>query len=175
MTGESKSRDGETPGPNGNADDESSVDEQFRALLEGLRTSLPGVQVLFAFLLTVPLQGTFESLTTVDKTAFSIAFYSAGLSSVLLIAPSVHQRVRAPASGLRRKSKRHLIWTTWVTIIGSLTMGIAMLATTYLVSNLLYATTPAVVATALVAAALSWAWFYLPLITFQKLGDRNHM
>ena len=34
----------------------TDVDDQFRAILEGLRTTLPGVQVLFAFLLTLPLQ-----------------------------------------------------------------------------------------------------------------------
>lgn len=150
---------------------DGSVDEEFRALLEGLRTSLPGVQVLFAFLLTAPLQGGFADLTAHERTAFSIAFYAAGISSVLLIAPSVHQRIRAPLTGLQRRSKVHLIWTTWVTIAGSVTMGVAMLATTYLVSHFLYKSTPAFIATGLVATTLVWAWFYLPLVTFNRLGN----
>lgn len=151
-------------------DSDPSVDEQFRALLEGLRTSLPGVQVLFAFLLTTPFQSRFADLSGNERAAFAVAFYSAGLSSVLLIAPSVHQRVRAPMTGLQRRSKRHLIWTTWVTIIGSVTMGVAMLATTYLVSHLVYSGNEALIATALIAAALVWAWFYLPLITFRRIS-----
>ncbi len=38
---------------------ETPVDDRFRALLEGLRTTIPGVMVLFAFLLTVPLATSF--------------------------------------------------------------------------------------------------------------------
>lgn len=154
-------------------DHDGTVDEQFRALLEGLRTSLPGVQVLFAFLLTTPFQSGFHDLSTTERAAFSIAFYAAGLSSILLIAPSVHQRVRAPLSGLPRNSKRHLIVTTWVTIFGSVTMGVAMLATTFLVSHVVYSSDEAVVATALIAAALAWAWFYLPLVTFRHMDRRE--
>ena len=145
-----------------------TVDEQFRSLLEGLRTSIPGVQVLFAFLLTAPLQNKFADLSRHDANAFSVAFYAAAISSVLLIAPSVHQRVRAPSTGIRRHSKRHLRWTTWVVIIGSITMGIAMVATTYLVSRLTFGATPATIATSLVAAVMLWAWFYLPLVTFNR-------
>ncbi len=147
---------------------DNSVDDQFRSLLEGLRTSLPGVQVLFAFLLTAPLQSKFGDLSGRDKTAFSIAFYAAGISSVLLIAPSVHQRIRAPISGIERQSKRHLVLTTWVAILGSVSMGIAMIATTYLVSRLTLDSTPAVLATSVLAATMIWAWFFLPLVTFNR-------
>lgn len=155
----------------GRASNESpadTVDDQFRSLLEGLRTSLPGVQVLFAFLLTAPLQAAFDDLSPHDKIAFSIAFYSAGLSSVLLIAPSVHQRMRAPITGIQRQSKRHLILTTWVAIIGSVAMGIAVIATTYLVSRLTLEATAAVVATVVMAVPMMWSWFYLPLVTFNR-------
>lgn len=153
------------------ADDDHRVDEEFRSLLEGLRTSLPGVQVLFAFLLTAPLSGRFDELDQHDKVAFSVAFYSAGIASVLLIAPSVHQRVRAPFTGLRRRSKSHLIWTTWVAIIGSVVMGVAVAATVYLVSRLVHSGSPAIAATAAIVAIMIWAWFYLPLITFQRVTD----
>ncbi len=154
--------------------DDDTVDEQFRALLEGLRTSLPGVQVLFAFLLTAPLQAGFAEFTRQEKTAFSIAFYAAGLSSVLLIAPSVHQRIRAPLTGLQRQSKSHLVFTTWVTIVGSITMGVAMLATTYMVSHVVYESARAVIATSLISTALIWSWFYLPLVTFNRLSNRDN-
>lgn len=146
----------------------SSVDDQFLALLEGLRTSIPGVQVLFAFLLTAPLQTQFGDLSQHDKAAFSIAFYAAGIASVLLIAPSVHQRVRAPSTGIRRRSKQHLVWTTWIAIVGSIFMGIAMIATTYLVSRLTFDATPAAIATGVTAATMLWAWFYLPIVTFGR-------
>lgn len=147
---------------------EGDVDDQFRALLEGLRTSLPGVQVLFGFLLIAPFQGEFTTLTTVERAAFLIAFYSSAVASVLLIAPSVHQRLRAPSSGLRRSSKGHLIVATWVTILGTIAMGVAWTATVYLVSSIVHEGSVGFVVPAFFVAMLSWAWFYLPLIAFQR-------
>jgi hypothetical protein len=153
------------------AEGANTVDDQFARLLEGLRTSLPAVQVLFAFLLTAPLQRGFDDIDGVQRSAFATAFYASGLASVLLIAPSVHQRIRAPSSGLIRRSKRHLIWATWVAIVGSVVMAVAVLATVFLVSSLVFSTLAAAIASTLVAAVLSWAWFYLPLVTFHRLTD----
>lgn len=157
----------------GTDDGRESVDDQFRSLLEGLRTSLPGVQVLFAFLLITPLQRGFDDLSLVERVAYGVAFYASAVASVLLIAPSVHQRVRAPVSGLRRHSKRHLIVTTWVTIVGTIAMGVAIIATVLLVSSLAFAGATFQIATALVAALTVWAWFALPLITFRHDGDER--
>lgn len=146
----------------------NEVDEQFRSLMEGLRTSIPGVQVLFAFLLIAPLQSEFAAFDRTERVAFSVAFYAAGVASVLLIAPSVHQRVRAPSTGLTRHSKRHLIWATWVALAGSMAMGVAMLATVFLVSHLVFSGSEAAVATASIAALVAWSWLYLPLVTFRR-------
>ncbi|MBK9559797.1 MAG: hypothetical protein IPO44_09645 [Candidatus Microthrix sp.] len=93
------------------------------------RTSLPAVQVLFAFLLIAPFQQRFNRLDALERNTFSVAFLSAGLSSVLLIAPSIHQRVRAPMTGLRRHSDHHLRVTIRVALAGSAFMAIAILAT----------------------------------------------
>lgn len=154
--------------PDASTDADDDVDRQFRSLLEGLRTSLPGVQVLFAFLLTAPLQGRFDDLVRTERWAFAVAFYASGIASVLLIAPSVHQRMRAPASGLQRQSMRHLVIATWVTIVGTVFMGIAIAATTYLVSAIVFQTTTAAVAAGVLAGVLVWSWFFLPLVTFQR-------
>jgi hypothetical protein len=153
--------------------DGGRVDRQFRSLLEGLRTSLPGVQVLFAFLLTAPLQPVFSDLSSVERATFTTAFYASGAASVLLIAPSVHQRLRAPYTGLERRSKRHLIVATWVTIVGTVAMGIAIVATTYLVSSIVFGGSPAAIATAVFAGGLGWTWFYLPLVSFDDEGGRD--
>lgn len=136
--------------------------------MEGLRTSLPGVQVLFAFLLTAPLQSGFERLDAVERRAFLIAFFAAAIASILLIAPSVHQRVRAPISGLPRRTMGHLHWATWLALAGSVVMAVALGAAVYLVSRLVAGDDPAVALTAIGAALLIWAWFYLPLVTFRN-------
>ena len=151
--------------------DEASVDEQFRALLEGLRTSIPAVQVLFAFLLTAPLQGKFEALTDAERIAFAVAFYASGTASVLLVAPSVHQRMRAPTTGMQRHSKRHLNWATWLGIIGSLAALIAISATVYLVSNIVFDAAVAITAATLITTLSCWSWLYLPIVTFRSGRD----
>jgi hypothetical protein len=150
------------------ADDVDDVDEQFRALLEGLRTSLPGVQVLFAFLLTAPLQGRFEEFDVLERAAFGVAFYASGLASILLIAPSVHQRVRAPASGIQRHSRRHLIIATWITIVGTVVMGVAIVATTFVVSSFVFGHGVAYTTGAIIAGVATWAWCFVPLVTFRR-------
>jgi hypothetical protein len=149
-------------------DEIGDVDERFRALLEGLRTSLPGVQVLFGFLLVAPFQREFSEYDSATIISFTVAFLSAGLASVLLIAPSVHQRVRAPMSGLPRRSERHLTIAIWLTIAGTVVMGVAIVATVLLVSTFVFADVWAVLAAAVLAGGMLWAWFYLPLIAFRR-------
>lgn len=163
----------DAPTRTGSDDDVSlDVDDSFRALLEGLRTTLPGVQVLFAFLLTAPLQAGFDGIDDRQRLAFLVAFYASGLASVLLIAPSVHQRMRAPATGVPRRSVRHLRVAIWVAIVGTISMGIAIAATVYLVSDLVVDTEAAVAAMAALLAVLGWAWFVLPLVHFPRMDGR---
>lgn len=148
--------------------DDRPVDDAFRAVLEGLRTTLPGVQVLFAFLLTLPLQSSFQSLSPSERTAFSVAFFGSAVASILLIAPSAHQRLRAPLSGVRRKSRAHLVFTVRMTIAGTIVFALALAAAVYLVSSLVFASTVAALAAASVALLVAWAWFAVPLVRFER-------
>src|SRR5580765_4282883 len=63
------------------ADDASEPDaeQQFSALLEGLRATLPGVEVLFAFLLVLPFQNRFEQLGPFEERLYAVAFGAAGV------------------------------------------------------------------------------------------------
>jgi hypothetical protein len=71
--------------------DEDKEDRHNRELIEllnELRVALPGVQVLFAFLLAVPFANGFPKLGKLDRDIFFVAFIATALSTVLLIAPS---------------------------------------------------------------------------------------
>ena len=70
------------------------VDRELIELLNELRVALPGVQVLFAFLLTVPFSNGFQRLTGIQRNAYFVAFVLAALSAALLIAPSSYHRLR---------------------------------------------------------------------------------
>lgn len=146
------------------ADEE--VDEGFTRLLDGLRTTLPGAQVLLGFLLVLPFQAEFASLTTVERGLYDVAFFSSALASVLLIAPSVQQRIRAPISGIKRSSKRHVDVAVRVSLVGTVLLGVALTASTALIGSVVAERWTAILGAAVVGLAVAWTWAYQPLVQF---------
>jgi hypothetical protein len=146
----------------------TDVDDQFRSLMEGLRTTLPGVQVLFAFLLVLPLQAEFTGISDIERVAYYISFFGSAMASVLLIAPSAHQRLRAPVTGVERRSEHHLDVAVNLTIAGTIIFSIALAAAVFLISSLTLTDSLAISATIAVAAITAWSWFYLPLVAFRR-------
>lgn len=140
-------------------DEPSRLDRELDELLSELRVALPGVQVLFAFLLTVPFATGFAKITDLQKTMFFVTFVAAALSFVLLLAPTAHHRLE-----WRRFDKERLLRTaTQLTVAGLALMGIAMAAAAFVVTDVLFSTVSAVGVTIAFAAVLSAAWFVLPL------------
>lgn len=169
MDGADQSDDDATaPGPTRDREKGDRVDDEFRTLLEGLRTTLPGAETLVGFLLIVPLQGAFRDFDTLERGIYYTAFFAAALAVVLLIAPAAHQRIRAPISGVSRRNAHHLRVTVWVTIAGTLSMATALTAAVFLVSRIVFSSTVAGFASATVVAITAWAWFYVPLVTFDE-------
>ncbi len=142
------------------------VDDRFRSLLEGLRTTIPGVMVLFAFLLTVPLATSFADIGTDGRISFYVAFASAAAATILLVAPSVHQRVRAPISGIPRQDPAHVRVSVRLAITGTISAAVAISAVAYFVTTLVFDTTVASIVAAAATALTAWTWFWLPLLTF---------
>ena len=68
-------------------------DRELDEILGELRVVLPGVTVLFAFLLTVPFTGDFLEVDTVDRAAYFLAFISAAVSMVFLVGESAYHRI----------------------------------------------------------------------------------
>lgn len=156
----------EEEGGGGPSPDE--VDDQFRAILEGLRTSIPGVMVLFSFLLILPFQASFAELGPSNKIVYYLSFTSSAISAALLIAPSVHQRVRAPISGIKRRSWGHVMYATKVAIVGTVLFMISIASVVFLVSSLVFSDPLAIAATVIVGAIAAWSWFYVPLVSFSN-------
>lgn len=148
--------------------DVSEVDQQFLALMEGIRTTLPGVQVLFGFLLAIPFQGAFAGLSNLLKQVYYVAFLTAAASSLLLIAPSVHQRVRALRTGVRRQHASHVKVAVRLAVAGSVAFMVSMAAAVFLVTAVISETSLALVVVAVVVVIGAWSWFYLPLVSFES-------
>ena len=64
-------------------DRKERVDRELFELLNELRIVLPGAQVLFAFLLTLPFTFRFEDLTRTCRDAYFAAFLCTAVGTVL--------------------------------------------------------------------------------------------
>jgi len=124
-------------------------------LLQELRVVLPGVQVLFAFLLTVPFAGRFANLDVLQRDVFFATLLCTAAAAALFIAPSAHHRV------LWRQGAREerLELGNVLSILGLLFLVPAMVGVVFVISDLLFGGWPA----AAVAGALAGLWFGVPL------------
>ena len=129
-------------------------------LLNELRVALPGVQVLFAFLLGIPFTQRFVDLDAGDKRIFFLAVLATAAATVCFIAPSAHHRLR-----FRAGVKEHLLATANVlAVIGMALLAFAVTAVTYVVTDVLYpGTLPRTVA-AVLGGAFVLVWFVLPFL-----------
>jgi O-antigen/teichoic acid export membrane protein len=136
------------------------VNRELIELLNELRVALPGVQVLFAFLLTVPFSNGWKRITEFQKDVFVAAVLCTAVSTALLIAPSAHHRLL-----FRAKDKERLLFTAnRLAIVGIGFLALAMSATILLVIDVVYDTAWAAVIAALAAGFFAWLWYGMPLL-----------
>jgi cation transport ATPase len=143
------------------------VDRELEELLQELRVALPGVQILFAFLLAVPFQQGFERVDQLQKVVFFIALMASLAAVGFFILPTAYHRIR-----FRDRDKERIIQTsTRAAIAGIVFLAVGLTASAFFVTDFLFETLLASLFTALVAAGLAWLWFGLPLA--RKLGDQQ--
>jgi Kef-type K+ transport system membrane component KefB len=139
--------------------EEQRHNRELIELLNELRVALPGVQVLFAFLLAVPFANGFPKLGRLDRDIFFVAFISTALSTVALIAPSSYHRLR----WRQRDKERMLVVSNALTIAGLALLAVAITCTVFVITDFLFHRHWAALFTALVAAAFLVLWYGLPL------------
>ena len=143
------------------------LNRELIELLNELRVALPGVQVLFAFLLTVPFTQRFPQITDLQRDTYFVTFLAAALATAFFIAPSAYHRMR-----FRDHDKEQLIQTaTREAIVGTGFLAVSIAGTVFLISDVLFGIGSAAVVAAIVAATLIWLWYGLPLT--RKLRDRR--
>ena len=76
------------------SEEESKRDRQMIELLNELRVALPGVQILFAFLLTVPFTQRFPTLTPFERDIFYLTLLATAFSTACLITDLLFDGVR---------------------------------------------------------------------------------
>jgi hypothetical protein len=136
------------------------LDRELIELLNELRVALPGVQVLFAFLLGVPFTQRFREVSELQKDVYFITFMCAAVATALLIAPSAYHRLE-----WRRGDKEHLlVVSNRLAIAGTAFLALSIAGTVFVVTDLLFEVATAAVLAAATAAFFSWFWYGMPLL-----------
>ena len=150
-------------------DEKERLDRELIELLNELRVALPGVQVLFAFLLTVPFTQRFSRATELQQNVYFVAFLATAVATVLLIAPTAYHRLQ----WRQRDKERMLVTSNRLAIAGMAFLALDMVAVVFLITDVLFGGA-AVAATTVVAAALfGWFWYGLPLVRRITQRDRG--
>ena len=138
---------------------EERVNRELIELLNELRVALPGVQVLFAFLLAVPFTQRFAQTTELQRDAYMVALLSTLAGSVFLIAPSAYHRIR-----FRDRDKEALLQISNIfAIVGMVFLALGMTAVVLLVTDMIFKGIMTTVVTVATAALFATVWFVLPL------------
>jgi hypothetical protein len=147
--------------------EEERLDRNLSELLQELRVALPGVQVLFAFLLTVPFQGNFARITPFQERVYFACLLLTAISAMLLISPTAYHRVT-----FRMQQKKHLLLlANKLAIAGLGCLALAMTGAVMLVTDVLFGSVPTAVVSSLVFCGFLLLWLALPLR--QRLRSRN--
>ena len=146
---------------------EERLNRELIEFLNEIRVALPGVQVLFAFLLIVPFSNGYGDMTDLQKDVYFVTFLCTAAASAFLIAPSAQHRLR----WRQYDKERLLIVANRQAIAGSVLLALAMSGATFLVTDVLFEVTSAAVVTGCVAALFTWLWFGWPL--FREARDRD--
>ena len=135
------------------------LDRELNQLLNELRVAMPGVQVLFAFLLAVPFQQRFADVSSFQRDIYLVTLLSAAVATAFLIAPSAYHRI-----AFQQHEKEHIIrlGTRWF-VCGLIALAVAMSCAVLLVTDVLFQTTTVVIVVASVVALFGWLWFGIGL------------
>jgi hypothetical protein len=135
------------------------VNRELIELLNEVRIALPGVQVLFAFLLILPFPQAFSKTSDVDRTVYTIALLFSAAATALFIAPSAYHRLN-----FRRNIKEEMLFdSNKLVAAGLFCTAIGIAGSVYLVIDIVQGGAAAALAT--VAALLLYGvlWLGLPL------------
>jgi hypothetical protein len=143
--------EGETP--------KERVNRELIELLNEVRVALPGVQVLFAFLLTVPFASGWGKTTELQRNLYVCAVVTAAIAIVFMIAPSSYHRLL-----FRQPHKQHMLFTSnRLLIIGMVFLAISISLCVFMVVDYVISIRWALALTVGVALLIVVLWYVMPL------------
>jgi hypothetical protein len=135
------------------------VDRELIELLNELRVALPGVQVLFAFLLAVPFQQRFGQVVAFERDVYFVTLSLSLVATALLIAPSALHRLN-----FRKGDKRRIVvQSNQLMIAGIGVLALAMCGVMLLIADVLFGRATGIVAACAAGVVFGFFWVFLPL------------
>jgi hypothetical protein len=148
---------------------EERIGRELDELLQQLRVTLPGVQVLFAFLLTVPFTDRFHLVDGLARDMFFVAFLATTAATALLLAPVAYARIQ-----FRQFDKERLVRLGTVAAIAGLALlAVSLSASTFVVTQVLFSNAAAGLVAALALLLFAVAWFVVPMVARMTADDRR--
>jgi Family of unknown function (DUF6328) len=139
--------------------DAQRVDRNLLELLNELRVALPGVQVLFAFLLVVPFSQGWTDITDFQEKTYFVTLLCTAVASACLIAPSVHHRI-----AFREQDKNHIVVVAnRLAILGLTFLAIAMIGVVLLITDVIFGTGVTVAVSAATVLMFALLWYAIPI------------
>ena len=145
--------------------DPETLDRNMNELLQELRVTQTGVQILTGFLLTVPFSDRFEKLDHLQLTTYLLVMSGAVLTTGFVVAPVAFHRVL-----FRQRERRWLVEAAnWCARIGLGFLALTSSGVLFLVFDVIVGTTPALVALGVALGFFGCCWAVVPLI--RSRGD----
>ena len=136
------------------------IDRELIELLNELRVALPGVTVLFGFLLTLPFTNGWARISGTDRSWYFAAVVLTVLSTAFLTAPSAHHRVR-----FRDRAKEQLLKASSAfAVVGLVLLAGALTASLFLVVDVVYSLRAAAITAGAIGGSIAVLWFVVPLL-----------
>jgi hypothetical protein len=141
-------------------EDQERLNRQMMELLNELRVAMPGVQILFGFLLTVPFQQRFSQVNDFQQTIYFATLIAASIAAAFLIAPSAYHRVM-----FEQQDKPNIIRIgTAQLLVGLVALAFAMNGAVLLVTDWLFEAPTVIVTVAALSALYATLWFGFGLV-----------
>jgi Family of unknown function (DUF6328) len=145
---------------NRSEEEQERLNRQMMELLNELRVAMPGVQILFGFLLTVPFQQRFSQVTDFQQTVYFVTLVVAAVAAAFLIAPSAYHRVM-----FEQEDKPNIIRIgTGELLAGLAALAVAMNGAVLLVTDFLFSAGTVTVTVVLLASLYFTLWFGFGLV-----------
>jgi len=135
------------------------LDRNWAELIQELRVIGTGVQVLFAFLLSVAFQARFGQTSPFERDVYIVTVALSGLATALLIAPVAMHRFL-----FRIRVKDELVAVTnLLAVLGMVTLSLCMLGSLVLISDWVAGAFAAAVLGGGAGLVFGALWFAIPL------------